>query len=179
MDVNEFRSALSSSYVLFVCEGGAERIIIRKLIESGLLLCEPENIVHITSLRGASAIEQKFLGFDYDKDLIIVRVLDSKTERFTLGNLYRDRFPVCNVRTSPEIEMLVIINEHRLVEFNKVKSHMKPSQFCMRELGFTHVKKPDFLEAYWSEEALLQAIREYKRTHRASSGEFCLADLLR
>ena len=179
MDISEFRFALPSSYVLFVCEGGAERIVIRKLIESEQLLCRPENIVEVTSLRSASAIEQKFLGYDYDKDLIIARVLDSKTERFTLGNLYRDRFSVCNIRTSPEIEMLVIINEHQLTEFNKVKSRIKPSQFCIRELGFTNVKKPDFLETYWSKETLLCAIREYKRIHRTPPGEFCLADMLR
>ena len=179
MDISEFRFTLSSSYVLFVCEGGAERTVIRKLIESGQLICRSENIIEVTSLRSASAIEQKFLGYDYDKDLIIARILDSKTERFTLGNLYRDRFSVCNIRTSPEIEMLVIINEHQLAAFNKVKSRVKPSQFCIRELGFTNIKKPDFLEAYWSTEALLSAIREYKRIHRASPDEFCLADMLR
>lgn len=78
MDISEFRFTLSSSYVLFVCEGGAERTIIRKLIESEQLICKPENIIQVTSLRSASAIEQKFLGYDYDKDLIIAEYLTQK-----------------------------------------------------------------------------------------------------
>jgi len=164
--------------VLFVCEGGAEHLILNKLDQAGYLLCPSENIRGFSDVRKAAAIENEYLQMDYDKELIIVRVVDSIKEQFKLGPLYRERYPVFSILTRPEIEMLVVLNEGKLAEYNKVKSQIKPSLFCSNTLGLKDIKRPSYLEDYWNEENLRQAILEYKRVSGIKPGELCLADLL-
>jgi hypothetical protein len=175
----EFREKLASSLVLFSCEGKAERLILSKLRQEKRLLCPGESIVDFTSLRSADSIENRYLGLDYDQQLIIVRVLDSRSERFKLSRLYRGRFPVFSVYTRPEIEMLAIIKEDRFVEYDKVKSRVKPSQFCKEALGIARIKDTAFLDTYWNADELSRAIREYRRIKQIKSGELCLADILK
>lgn len=42
---------------------------------------------------------------------------------------------VIDVITSPEIEMLIIINEDKYTDFQKYKSKLKPSEYCIEKLG--------------------------------------------
>ena len=51
------------------------------------------------------------MNYDYDWPVCIARVLDSRKEKFRLGNLYRDRYQVKSYITHPEIEVLVILRE--------------------------------------------------------------------
>jgi hypothetical protein len=175
----EFREKLVSSLVLFSCEGKAEHVILSKLRQEKRLLCSSESIVDLTLLRGAASIEHSYLGLDYDQQLIIVRVLDSRSEQFELNRLYRDRFPVFSIYTHPEIEMLAIIKEGQLAEYDKVKSRMKPSQFCKETLGMARIKDKAFLDSYWTADELSEAIREYRRIRQIKSGELCLVDILK
>jgi hypothetical protein len=175
----EFREKLASSLVLFICEGTAEHIMLSKLRQEKRLLCSSESIVGLSARRGANSIEHDYLGLDYDQQLIIVRVLDSRNEQFKLSRLYRDRFPVFSVYTRPEIEMLAIIKEGQLAEYDKVKSRVKPSQFCKEGLGMARIKDRAFLDSYWTADELSEAIREYRRIRQIKSGELCLVDILK
>jgi hypothetical protein len=161
--IAEFREKLASSLILFSCEGKAEHIILSKLRQEKRLLCPNESIVDLTLLRGATSIAHGYLGLDYDQQLILVRVLDSRSERFELNRLYRERFPVFSIYTHPEIEMLAIIKEGQLAEYDKVKSRVKPSQFCKETLGMKRIKDSAFLDTYWNADELSEAIREYRR----------------
>ena len=104
-------------------------------------------------------------------------MLDSRKERFKLGNLYAGRFPVASYVTHPEIEVLAIIREGAWRRWHG--SRMKPSDFCKQELGMREVKREGFLRGYWDANSLMAAAREYKRLSKIPKGELCLADLIR
>ncbi|MCL2137384.1 MAG: hypothetical protein FWH40_07725 [Coriobacteriia bacterium] len=176
--MSSFQEDLGASWVLFCCEGTAEKVIIRKLSTAGYLFCPDSSIIEITATRGARDIERSFLDIDYDKELMIVRILDSRSEAFKLGKLYEPRFKVYDVLTHREIEILVIINEGCLADYEKVKSTMKPSTYCKEVLGMKKVKQMRFLDDYWDLVSLKKAILEYKRITQLRPGELCLADLL-
>lgn len=173
-------SDFDSNHPLIICEGTCEEVIVKKLLSADLLVFPRANVIDITQIRGATQIQENFLAYDVDEPACIVRLLDSRKERFVLGSLYRERFPVYNFYTHPEIEMLAIIKEGCHSAYTKrQKSRVKPSTYCMNELKLTEIKQRGFLESYWDIPSLLSAIREYKRVSRIPRGELCLADLLK
>ena len=160
------------------CEGAAEQVAAEILLGANMLVFPTDDIVEVTRKRKAVDIQDEFLGYDYDWPVCIIRLLDSRKERFRLGGLYAHRFPVVDVLTHPEMEVLAIINEGKWERWSK--SGKKPSEFCKDDLGFgRRIKSTDFLMSYWNADSLAQAAIEYKRLSRISRGEICLADLLR
>ena len=168
------------AHLLFVCEGTFEQYLISELLQAGKLIVDASSVVDITRTRGASQIQSQYLNFDYDWPVAIARVLDSRRKNFSLGRLYPDRYPVLNFYTHPEIEMLIIVSEGMFSSYTQsFKSAMRPSEYCMQKLKLGNVKSRDFLEQYWSIDALCKAIRDYASLAHARKGEFVLADLLR
>lgn len=170
--------------VACICEGGAESTIIKILLDNNLLQFSSEQLLDGEILgrwdRSAKNFEKNHLKKGFDEKITVIRVLDSYRETFELSKPYRDKVGVINVITAPEIEMLIIINEHKYVEYQRVKSSMKPSEFCKTVLGITDVKSPKFIEYYFSDtEILINALKEYKRMKSMRHGEKCLADLLK
>ena len=85
---------------------------------------------------------------------------------------------VVNVVTAPEIEMLVILSENKYKEFKG--SNLKPSEYCKSFLGYSNVKRPVFIEAYFKNlDKLITAIKRYKKVSKINHGEYALADLLK
>lgn len=95
----------------------------------------------ISRTRKASSIQDEYLKYDYEWPVAIARIIDSRGERFELGNLYRDRYPVVNFITHPEIEMLAIVREGKFDEYTRIrKSSFKPSDYCKTVLGMRQIK---------------------------------------
>lgn len=138
-----------------------------------------ENVIDITRVRTARGIEDAFLNVEYDWPVTILRILDSRSEKFRLGNLYRERYRVVSAYTRPEIEMLAIIREDRYRDYMKVKGSRKPSVYCKDDLRMKDIKSQRFFERYWDVDTLCDAIREYRRLSNLAKDEVCLADLLR
>ena len=108
----------------------------------------------------------------------MVRILDSRREKFKVGKAYEHKIEVVNVITAPEIEMLVILNEGKYNEYKK--SGKKPSDFCKQDLKMSQIKSPSTVEKYFSNvDDLGASIKEYGRITKARSGEYMLADLLK
>ena len=108
----------------------------------------------------------------------IIRILDSRGEKFNLSKAYQHKVDVINVITAPEIEMLVILAENKYKEYKS--SHKKPSDFCKQDLKYRNVKRRDFVQDYFQDtDKLIAAIHEYKRVSNIPKGEYSLADLLR
>ena len=85
---------------------------------------------------------------------------------------------VINVITAPEIEMLVIFNEGKYIDYKK--SGKKPSEFCKTDLKFSDVKNSDFVKKYFADvDVLIKAIYEYKRVSDVKQNEITLADILK
>lgn len=170
---------LETSHILVSCEGAMEQIAINKLLEAGALVFSADQVIDITRKRKASEIQEEYLRYEYDWPVCIVRVLDSLRERFKLGSLYSSRFPVVSVYTRPEIEMLAIIRNGCFADYAKVKSSVKPSQYCKDVLGLRRIKSSEFLDRYWDAESLGEAAKEYRRLAHLERGELCLADILK
>lgn len=168
-----------SKYVACICEGSAERAIIKLLLDKDKLIFNWDDLLdgEILRCRGAKKFEEQHLRKGFSEKITVLRVLDSRRENFTLSKAYAGKIDVVNVITAPEIEMLVIFAEGQYNEYKK--SGKKPSIFCKENLKYSNVKSTQFIEDYFSNtEVLIAAIREYQRVSNIPKGEYALADLL-
>ena len=171
---------LSDYIVACICEGSAEQAIMELLLESNKLIFNAEQLLEeeIIRTRSAKKFEQRYLRKGFNQKIIILRILDSRRTNFTLSKAYIDKISVIDVITAPEIEMLIIFNEHKYNEFKK--SGMKPSEFCKIKLKFSNVKSYDFVRKYFSNiDELVNSIHEYRRVSKITEGEYTLFDLLK
>ena len=182
--VNTDLSGLSSGYVICSCEGAAEEAVMNILLDNDCLIFSKAALVDrkITRRRKAVDIQQEFLNRDYSpQNVSIIRVLDSRRENFKLGKLYEKRFPVYTFRTTPEIEMLLIIAEKvDDVYRRQYKTSIKPSSFCQKELNLGRgLKSGAFWKEYFADVGkLLNVLRKYHET-RSDKKELSIYDLLK
>lgn len=181
--MSSIRSLFADHTVAILCEGSAERIVMEKLLEGGLLPFSADDVItdewdRPTILRiPAKKFARVYLELAYSQPVIVLRVLDSVHEKFMLPHAFRE-IPVVSCYTRPEIERLIILHEDWESEWQKVKSRTKPSDFCKERLGI-RIKQEDWLRQYWSPEALCAAIHAYSHVHQqAGKDEHTLADLL-
>lgn len=159
---------LEDSLVACICEGGAEKVIMNMLLDNDLLIFNRQQLIDEEVLKRISAKEfqKKYLHFAYDKKIIILRIIDSRSEKFPLSEIYRCQVEVINVITAPEIEMLIIINENKYRKFC-TSGIQKPSDYCKQVLNMNNVKSPTFIKEYFSNiNELVESIREYCRIHK-------------
>ncbi|AWW28442.1 MULTISPECIES: hypothetical protein [unclassified Acetobacterium] len=166
-------------YVACICEGAAEQAIMDLLLENNKLCFSSENLLtrNMIKCRSARTFEKTYLQKSFNDTITVLRILDSRRERFTLSPLYKDKVSVINIITAPEIEMLIIINENKYFQYKK--SNMKPSEFCKSELKLKGVKSYSFVYSYFSDiNKLIHCIHEYKRISKIINNEYTLYDLL-
>lgn len=169
-----------SKYVACICEGGAEKTIIELLLDSNSLIFSYDDLLEgeILRCRKARDFETQYLRKYFNEKVTVLRILDSRRERFALSKAYAHKVDVINVVTAPEIEMLVILSENKYKEFKG--SNLKPSEYCKSYLGYSNVKRPVFIEAYFKDlDKLITAIKRYKKVSKINHGEYALADLLK
>ena len=169
-----------SKYIACLCEGTAAEVIINILLDNDKLIFNRSQLIEETPLRcrDAKTFETRHLRKGFTDQISIIRILDSRREKFNLSKAYQHKIDVINVITAPEIEMLVILAENKYTEYKS--SHKKPSDFCTQNLQYRHVKSRDFVQDYFQDaDKLIAAIREYKRVSNIPHGEYSLADLLK
>ena len=169
-----------SKYVACICEGGAEKTIIELLLDSNSLIFSYDDLLEgeIPRFRKARDFETQYLRKYFNEKVTVLRILDSRRERFAWSKAYAHKVDVINVVTAPEIEMLVILSENKYKEFKG--SNLKPSEYCKSFLGYSNVKRPVFIEAYFKDlDKLITAIKRYKKVSKINHGEYALADLLK
>jgi hypothetical protein len=126
---------LKKEYVICICEGAAEQAIIELLLAHNSLIFSYDNLVgrKITRKRKASEIQSSFLNRTYQKQVNILRVLDSKSDPFKLPPIYAKRYPVYNIYTHPEIEMLLISAEGQIEKYlQKKKASIVPAPIVQK-----------------------------------------------
>ena len=157
---------LKEEYVICICEGATEQAIIELLLDHNSLVFAHDNLVgrEVTRKRKSSEIQSSFLNRAYQRRVNILRILDSKKDSFKLPALYAERYPVHNIYTRPEIEMLLIIAEGQVDKYlQKDKTRYKPSSYCA-EILFPgeHIKSREFIQDYFADiNKLHNAIRLY------------------
>jgi hypothetical protein len=169
-----------AKYKACICEGSAEEAIIDILLDNHLLIFEREEMLEekVLRCRGGKRFEERYLRKGFEEKISVIRILDSRREKFKLGKSYENKVDVVNVITAPEIEMLIIFNEEKYNEFKKSKK--KPSEFCKVDLRMPDIKAYDYVKKYFSNaDELVAAIRKYHEVSQVQKDEFTLLDLLK
>lgn len=153
-------------YIACLCEGTAEEDIMKWLLEENKLVFSKEQMIEQKPLRirSAKVFQKKYLTVEYGaKKIKVIRILDSKNERFKLAKCYADKVSVINIITAPEIEILAIIKAKDYQKYtNKYKSQYKPSDYCKMFLGLKNVKEKGFIKKYFCDiNTLIDCIKEY------------------
>lgn len=168
-----------SRYKACICEGGAERAIIDILLDNDLLIFSRSEILEeeIIRCRNAKEFEEKYLRKEFQDQISVIRILDSRRENFCLSKSYQHKVSVINIITAPEIEMLIIHAENKYQQFKR--SGKKPSEFCKEDLKMKRVKSYDFVKNYFQDSSkLIDAIYKYRQKAKVPNKEFTLKDLL-
>ncbi len=171
----------STSLIACICEGGAETAIMDILLDNNLLIFTREQMIEESVLPRTSVkeFEQRYLRMAYDQKILILRVIDSREERFNLSKAYRCQVDVINVITAPEIEILIIASKKMYDEYCR-SGIRKPSDYCRNTLGIKRVKSPAFIKEYFGDAGfLINSIKEYHRVHKQKNGEASLYDLIK
>lgn len=164
-----------SCYVLCICEGNTERAIMDILLDNDMLVFSREHLINGEVIKRTTTrhLINNYLQYDYEKELLIFRILDSKREQFSLPKAY-DRYKVFNFYTINEIEMVFINYDDLSKEFQKKQSQLKASSFykgCNREYS----KSYEYAKKHLTDlHKLCEALRRSKR-----KGESGIYDLLK
>ena len=169
-----------AKYIACICEGSAEQAIIDILVDHKLLIFSRNQMLDecVIRCRNAKRFEERYLRKGFDDRISVIRILDSRIEKFRLSKAYKNKVDVINIITSPEIEMLIIHTEGAYDRFKR--SGKKASEFCKSELRMHDVKSYDFVKGYFEDpDVLVKAIKEYHRTAKIPNEEYSLYDLLK
>ena len=171
----------TSNLIACICEGGAETEIMNILLDNNMLIFEREQLLEerVIPRTSVKEFEKRYLRLAYDQQILILRIIDSRSEEFKLSKAYRCQVDIVNVITAPEIEMLIIASQNKYNEFCK-SGIKKPSDYCKSELKLKNVKSPQFIKKYFSDpNFLISSIKEYHRIHKQKNDEASLFDLLK
>ena len=175
---------------LIMCEGPNELKVINILLENDALIFTEDDLLGLTAYHArqikSSTQVRTALNLYPGNDVLVIRVGDKQTDKLTIPADYKEKITgIEKYCTMPELEMLLIISEGLLTEFEKVKSSMSPKEFAKAHIVYNKVRydnSTQFFEDYYGGncEKLITAIREYrhiKGSHRKD--ELYLADLLK
>lgn len=156
-------------FIICICEGRAEEEVINWLLDEEKLLFKRSDLVgknryKITRIRKAKKIESEILNFDFDKPVVIFRILDSKNEKFEFGKLYKERYSVINYITNPEIEILMITIRGDLHKYTTKHSKQKPSEYAKTQYRIKNIKQSGVFYDFFDGEIdlLLESLEEHK-----------------
>lgn len=175
---------------LIMCEGPNELEIIRILLENDALVFGEDDLLGLTPYF-ARQIEkstqvQNELAMYPDNDVLVMRIGDKQRDALKIPADVKDKIirteKYC---TKPELEMLLIISEGLVGEFEKTKSTVLPKEFAKSHIRCGRRKynnETDFYREYYGGDCdkLVSAIREYKRIRKShNKDELYLADILK
>lgn len=176
--------------LLIMCEGSDEKCIVDLLLNSGCLRFSPEDLLdlipyHARQISTSGPVRTALNMYPGKVD--VYRIGDTQTDRLIIPKDYKGKIgEVKKYCTKPELEMLFIISEGLVNEYEKVKSNTSPKEFSKSRIKLGDRKfncTTKFFEDYWGRDTdlLVFAIKEYKRLHGKTHAkdEYCLADLLK
>ena len=173
-----------------MCEGPNELKIMRLLLENDALIFREDDLLGLTAYHArqirSSTQVRTALNLYPGKDVLILRIGDKQTDKLTIPVDYKEKITgIEKYCTMPELEMLLIISEGLVKEFEKVKSKTSPKSFAKANIVYNRKRydnSTQFFADYYGGDCgkLIAAIREYKQingSHRKD--ELYLADLLK
>lgn len=171
---------MSDKVYAVIVEGKAEKAIIDVLLENDLLIFNRDELFKnkIFFRQKAKTFCENHLKIAIE-NMPLIRVIDSKKEKFDVPLVYQSKINVMDCFTTPEIEILIIIaNGDYQLYANKFKSKMKPSEYVKQEYKIN--KGYDAHYIFWSDhiDLLVESLKTYKTMHR-NDQEYYLYDFLK
>ncbi len=174
---------------LIMCEGPNELEVIRMLLEYNKLIFTEDDLLNLVPYHARqiskSAAVKTALNL-YPGEVIVLRIGDKLGEELKIPKEYKNK--IVEVRkycTKPELEMLLIISEHKEYDFEKVKSSVSPKTFSKKNIIYNRTRYNNstaFYREYYGErmELLVDTIKRYKQLKgKHQKDEYYLADLLK
>lgn len=160
--------------IILACEGKTEVYLMMSLIEKGIICFDaPIFLGKPLVMRQIQKYKAVILTLPINEEIIVYRIGDTLTDELDLRGFELRNIKEVKICTRPEIEMLIIIEEGLLHDYEKVKSRIRPKQYLFS-------KRPDIdVEDYFDSHDMSRAILEYKRVFTHRKGEGFLADLLK
>ena len=173
-----------------MCEGPNEHAVIRILLEYDALIFGEDDLLGLTPYHARQISKspqvQTALNIYPGNDVLVMRVGDKQGDKLTIPGEYKEKITaVEKYCTKPELEMLLIISEGLVDEFEKTKSTVPPKAFAKAHIKCgkkSYDNSSAFYQAFFGDDCdkLISAIREYKRIRGAhKKDELYLADILK
>lgn len=175
---------------LIMCEGPNELEVINILLENDALFFTEEDLLGLTPYHArqikTNTQVRLALNMYSGSDVLIMRIGDKQSDRLAVPPDYRQK--ICGIEkycTMPEIEILLIITEGLVKEFEKVKSTTSPKEFAKNHIRYNHRRynnSTQFFRDYYGSDCgkLIEAINTYKHLKGShKKDELYLADILK
>lgn len=175
---------------LIMCEDPNELGIMRILLSNDKLIFGEDDLIglepyHARQIASNGQVKTQ-LNMYPGNDVLVMRIGDVQNEPLKIPSDYKEKiFKVEKYCTKPELEMLLIISEGLVAEFDKTKSSVSPKDFAKQHIRCGRRKYDNstqfYIDYYGSDpDMLVKAIKEYKRIRGAhKKDELYLADLLK
>ncbi len=175
--------------LLIMCEGPNEKKIMDILLENGCLKFSQDDLLGLVPYHARQITKSGQVRAElnmYPGKVDVYRIGDKQSDKLLIPKDYKDKIAqVEKYCTKPELEILLIIAEGKLDEYEKVKSKMSPKEFAKINIKLGK-KKYDNSTKFYSDyfeknvQLLVDAIKEYQqiRSKSHAKDEKCLADLL-
>ena len=175
---------------LIMCEGSHELEIVRILLQNDRLIFGEDDLLGLTPYHARQIVRnaqvRTELNMYPENDVYVIRIGDKQGDKLKIPDEYKRKIvEVKKYCTKPEVEMLLIINEGLVSDFDKTKSTISPKVFAKQHICCGRKRYDDstqFYRDYYSGDVdkLVYAICEYKRSRGAhQKDELYLADLLK
>lgn len=175
--------------ILLMCEGTNEETLISALLDANAFIFDRSDLIGLKPY-AVRDLNNPFIKTElklYGKPVIIYRIGDKQTDKLSIPKELsgivnkKDIYKYC---TKPELEILLIINEKLLKDYEKVKSIESPKTFAKKNIKFNGKKydqSSEFLKNYYSDiNKLIKNLKEYKKYKKKhNKDELYLADLLK
>ncbi len=175
---------------LLMCEGPNEETIINILLDNNKLKISRDDLIglrpyNIRQLNNPNIIYELKR---YNNPVIIYRIGDTQNDKISIPRELKrivSQDKIYKYCTKPELEIIFIINENLMDNYEKVKSSMKPKTFAKKNIKFNGIKYDNsckFYEMYYAGKnvaKLVKNLKDYKKYKKHNKDEKYLADLLK
>ena len=175
---------------LIMCEGSNELTLIKILLENDALIFTEDDLLGLTAYHArqirTNAQVRLALNMYFGNDVLIMRIGDKQSDRLVIPPDYKEKISgIEKYCTLPELEILLIISEGLISEYEKVKLTIRPKEYVKEHIRCNRRRydnSSQFYSDYYGSdcEKLIRAIKEYKSirgSHRKD--ELYLADILK
>ena len=160
--------------LLIMCEGPNEKKIVDLLLDHDCLKHGIDDLLdlQIFHARQIATSPQVRIALNlYPEEVTVIRIGDTQTDKLKIPDEYKDKIvEVQKYCTKPELEILLIISENLLKEYEKQKTYDSPKEFAKARIKVGK-RKYDNSTQFYSEyygsniQGLVNSIKEYQRVH--------------